>query len=457
MNVHNKALSSLSASEAAQRIREESITSVELVEACIEQISRLDSTLGAWETVNSQEALESARLADKEAKNKISAKPLQGVPVGIKDIFNTAGLATKRGSPIYQDHVPTEDATCISLLRAAGAIILGKTVTTEFATTDPALTLNPWDSACTPGGSSTGSAVAVATQMCPVALGSQTSGSTLRPASYNGIVGLKPSYGRISRWGVFPVAWTLDTIGILSRSVEDAALFLQVMANHDPRDIFSSHEPVPDYTTEMIQQASHSPRIGFARGLFWDLATPEVRTHTLEVLKELERSGATIQEINLPDHFPSSLDAQATIMATEAAAVHHETFAARPEDYGPLISGLLTTGALKSGVEYLQAQQYRPRLRREVLERFEGLDALLTPTTPSTAPRDLASTGDRTFQSPWTFLGLPTIALPTGISQSGLPLSVQIIGKMFEEGTLLGIARWCEQALDVTVSPPLIG
>lgn len=457
MSTHKKALTSLTASEAAQRIRKGSITSVELVEACIEQISRLDSTLGAWETLNSQQALESARLADKEVKNKISAKPLQGVPIGIKDIFNTAGLATKRGSPIYQNHVPTEDATCISLLKAAGAIILGKTVTTEFATTDPARTLNPWDSACTPGGSSTGSAVAVATHMCPVALGTQTSGSTLRPASYNGIVGLKPSYGRISRWGVFPVAWTLDTIGILSRSVEDAALFLHVMSNHDPRDSFSSHEPVPDYPTEMIQQVDRSPRIGFARGLFWDLATPEVRTHTLEVLRKLERSGATIQEINLPEHFPTSLDAQATIMATEAAAVHHDTFTARPEDYGPLLSGLLRTGSLKSGVEYLQAQQYRPRLRREVIETIEGLDALLTPTTPSTAPRDVSSTGDRTFQSPWTFLGLPTIALPTGISQSGLPLSMQFVGKLFEEGTLLGIARWCEQALDVTVSPPLIG
>ena len=455
MDKHEKAFYSLTANEAAQRIREGSLTASALVVAYLEQIGRLDPTLGAWETVDREGALAAARRADEEQGATGLRGPLHGIPIGVKDIFNTAGLPTRRGSPIYRDFIPDEDAACVARLKAAGAIILGKTVTTEFATTDPTSTRNPWDPECTPGGSSTGSAVAVATQMCPAALGSQTAGSTLRPAAYNGIVGLKPTYGRISRVGVFPVAWTLDTVGILARTVEDAALLLQVMAGHDPKDPLSSHEPVPNYQVEMLQQRERAPRIGVAWGLFWDLAITEVREHTSSVLADLERAGATVQEVALPHDFATALDAQAAIMATEAAAAHRDTYAARPNDYGPRIRDLLEAGARTSGMEYVQAQRYRRRLRREVEAILDQWDVLLTPATPGPAPRDLTTTGDRTFQSPLTLAGLPTIALPTGLNQAGLPLGVQLVGKAFGEGTLLGAARWCERVLGVTLTPPL--
>ena len=237
----------LTAAQAARAIARRELTAVELAEACLNRIEALDERLLAWVYVDRETVLADARRADGAVAEGRPLGPLHGIPIGMKDIYYTAGIPTKAGSEVYKDFVPDYDATSLTLLKKAGALMLGKAVTTEFACLDPSPTYNPWNPAHTPGGSSSGSAVAVAARMCPAALGSQTVGSVLRPAAYNGVVGFKPTFGRVSRYGVVPVSWNLDTVGWLVRTVEDAALLLQVMAGPDVADPVSSREPVGDY------------------------------------------------------------------------------------------------------------------------------------------------------------------------------------------------------------------
>ena len=329
-------------------------------------------------------------------------------------------MKTTACSRIYADFVPSHDATCVARIKEAGGIILGKAVTTEFATGDPSPTINPWDAAHTPGGSSSGSSVAVATQMCAAALGSQTGGSTCRPAAYNGIVGLKATYGRISRYGVVPVSWSLDTVGILVRTVEDAAIMLQVMAGHDPDDPGSSPEPVPNYLREM-DRLDKPPRIGLAREFFFDHSTPEVVGHTQEAAQRLAQAGASVEEVRLPDSFATAHSCQRLVSNVECAAFHEEFFRERADEYGPRIRSSIETGMLVPGVRYLQAQRLRRQFRRDMVDMVKGFDVILTPATPAPAPRDLSTTGDPLFQVPWTSSGLPTIVLPSGLSESDCP------------------------------------
>jgi aspartyl-tRNA(Asn)/glutamyl-tRNA(Gln) amidotransferase subunit A len=443
----------LTATDAAERIRQRRLSSVAFIEALLERIDQLDPKLHAWVTVDREGALDTARQADEDLRTRGPRGPLHGVPIGVKDIFNVTGLPTAAGSRIYRDFVPQEDATSIARLKAQGAIVLGKTVTTEFAFIDPPPTRNPWNAERTPGGSSSGSAVAVATGMCPLALGSQTAGSTLRPAAYNAVIGFKPTYGRISRVGVFPLAWTLDTVGLFARSVEDVALLLQTMAGHDPRDPFSAREPVPDCLTQMAQARARAPRIGFIHGFFDERADAAVWAHTLEVVERLRAAGADVREVTVPESFGSAIDVHFTVMATEAAAIHRKTHAQRPQDYSPKMRAFVEQGLAIPGVDYLQAQQWRRRFRSEVERLLDGRDALLTPATPAAAPRDLSTTGDPSFQTPWTFAGLPAVSLPSGLDAQGLPLGVQLVGRSFAEGTLLGIAAWC---LEMAIDRPLV-
>ena len=447
-------LHELTVSEAAEGISQGRLSSVELVEELLDRIEKLEPALKAWVTVDHEGALGSAHQLDAELQQgKAPRGPLHGIPVGAKDIFYTAGLRTTAGSKIYADFVPDYDATCVARLKDAGAVIIGKAVTTEFATSDPSPTRNPWNPAHTPGGSSSGSAVAVATRMCAAALGSQTGGSTCRPASYNGIVGLKPTYGRISRYGVIPVSWSLDTVGILVRTVEDAALLLGAMAGHDPKDPGSSREPVDDYIIG-LDSLDGPPRIGLVRQHFLEVCDDEVRAHTEAAVQSLAQHGADMQEVRLPDSFATCYAAHRTLMNVECAAFHEETFNQRPDDYGPKLRGTIESGMLVPGVKYLQAQRLRRRFHQDMVELAGKVDVLLTPSTPTPAPRDLTTTGDPMFQSPWTFAGLPTVSLPSGLSRSGLPLGIQLAGPMFGEASLLAVARWCEAALGVVLEPP---
>ena len=445
----------LTAADAAAQMRDRVLSPVELMESALSRAAAMEPSLKVWVTLDPEASLDAARQSERELDDTGPRGPLHGVPVGIKDIYYTEGMKTTACSPIYADFVPEYDATTVALLKRAGAIIMGKTVTTQFACGDPSPTRNPWNAAHTPGGSSSGSAVGTAARMFPMSLGSQTGGSILRPASYNGVVGLKPTFGRVSRYGVIPVAWSLDTMGGFTRSVEDAALMLSVLAGHDPQDFSTSSEPVPDYMRAIGSQQS-PPRIGLLRQFFYEQCDDEVRRHTDEAVGRLERAGADMEEVRLPTDFDTLLAAHRVLMSVEAATVHEADFSARPDDYETKVRQTIEAGMLVPAVTYVQAQRIRRRFRRDMEAAIEGFDLILTPTTTSAAPRDLTTTGDPKFQSPWTTCGFPTITIPSGLSESGLPLGIQLAAAPFAEETLMAAGRWCEQALDVTLAPPSV-
>ena len=444
----------LTATEAAELISRRDLSPVALMESLLARAEALEPSLRVWVTLDGDGALDAARNAEQELTRGGPRGPLHGVPVGIKDIYYTKGMRTTACSVIYEDFVPDYDSTAVAKLKDSGAIIMGKTVTTEFALGDPPPTRNPWNAGHTPGGSSSGSAVGVAAHIVPVALGSQTAGSVLRPASYNGVVGLKPTFGRISRYGVIPVSWSLDTTGTLTRSVEDAALVLGVLAGQDSEDFSTSSEAVPDYVAAVKERRS-PPRIGLVRQLFYERALPEVRDHTDRAVARLEEAGARVVEVRVAASFETFLSAHRLVMAVEAAAVHLANFSSRPNDYSPDVRGLIEEGMITPSVAYMQAQRIRRRFQRDALEALQGFDVLLTPSTSSHAPGDLRNTGDRTFQVPWTASGLPAITIPSGLSGEGLPLGIQLAAAPFQEETLLAAARWCEEVLDVSLVPPV--
>ena len=330
---------------------------------------------------------------------------------------------------------------------------MGKAVTTEFATSDPSPTFNPWNFEHTPGGSSSGSSVAVATKTVGAALGSQTGGSTCRPAAYNGIVGLKATYGRISRYGVVPVSWSLDHVGILVRTVEDAALMLQVMSGEDANDPGSLSGPVPDFLKQMVDH-NRPPRIGIVSDYYSDKSTPEVWANTQETVEQLAAAGAEVVELSLPDSFNSCHSAQRIVMNVECAAYHEQFHSTQAEDYGPRVRSGMEMGMLIPATKYLQAQRLRRKFRQDMVQMAQQVDVVLTPAIPAPAPRDRNTTGDASFQVPWTTSGLPTITLPSGLSEDSLPMAVQLGALPFEEGKLLGAAKWCEAALGLSLSPP---
>ncbi len=408
----------------------------------------------AWALVDREDALAAARRCEAALRQGTRPGPLFGVPIGVKDIFFTAGQLTQAGSKAMAGHIPSYDATAVARLREAGAIVLGKTHTTEFALFDPAPTRNPWNLECTPGGSSSGSGAAVAAGMCPAALGSQTAGSVLRPAAFCGVVGLKPRHGRVSCHGVIPLAWTLDHVGVLARTVEDAALVLQAMAGHDPQDPRSLNEPPPDYLAALARHRS-PPRLGLARDYFFERAGDEMRRHTEALAERLRAAGASIEEARLPPSFAEIPKLLSAILHTECAASHRERFAARRGDYRPRIAALIEQGLAASGVEYAAALQRRHDLRREMAPIVARYDAVLTPGAVGPAPRDLSTTGDPAMQTPWSVLGFPSISLPSGLSGDGLPLAIQLAAAPQDEERLLWIARWCEQALGVRLRPAI--
>ncbi len=440
----------LTVKEAVSAIKEGNLSCVELLNSCLERIDGLDSEIKAWTLVDREGAQEEARRLDKELSSGKQPGPLYGIPVGVKDIFYTAGLRTEAGSPLWSGFVPSYDAAAVVRLKEAGAIILGKTHTTEFAYFDPAPTRNPWNTDRTPGGSSSGSAAAVAARMCPLALGSQTVGSTLRPASYTGIVGFKPEHGRISTYGVMSMSWTMDHVGIFTRNVEDVALVLNVMAGYDSRDPRSINQPVPDYLSSTGDRKK--PRLGLVRQYFFDYAEDEMRNHTEQVAKRFSQAGADIEEVTLPDNFSSVSETRLTILGVEDYAYHQEMFDDNKEKYSVSVRGLLEEGSNVSAVEYARALQARLQLRVAITLLMSQFDALITPGAPGPAP--LATiTGNPVMQLPWTTIGVPAINLPTGLAKNGLPLGVQLVGAPMDESGLLGVASWCEKALDVHLRP----
>ncbi|HEV8584640.1 MAG TPA: amidase [Methylomirabilota bacterium] len=422
---------------AAAAVKSGEVTSQALVDACLERIRAVDGTVKAWIHVDEAGARAAARAADAAVRPGATLGALHGVPVGIKDIIDVAGLPTTAGARAFAHRTPSVDATCVARLRAAGAVVLGKTHTTQFAYRDPAPTANPWNLGHTPGGSSSGSAAAVAARMVPVALGSQTVGSILRPAAYCGVVGLKGTNGLVPLDGVVPLGYSLDHIGPLARSVEDAALVLGVMAGRS-----LTPEPVA------------TPRLALARELF-DRAEPELRAHLEGVVQRLAKAGARVEEVRLPPSFADLADAALVILEVEAATYHEPTFGKHAPDYGPGMAEMLARGLKRVGIEYVAADRRRARFRADVLPLLRGYDALLSPTAPQPAPAGLAWTGDASLCQPWSSIGAPSISLPSGVSAAGLPLALQLVGAHGDDPRLLGTARWTERALDPAPAPPL--
>ncbi|MGH7333399.1 MAG: amidase [Candidatus Rokuibacteriota bacterium] len=445
-------LHELTASEAAALIRARQLSPVDLVEALLARIAAVDGRVKAWTLVDHEGARAVAQRCAAEAASGAWRGPLHGVPFGIKDIFYTAGLRTEAGSRVLAGFVPTWDATSVARLTAAGAIVLGKCHTTEFATLDPAPTRNPWNLDHTPGGSSSGPAGAVAARTVPLAFGSQTIGSNNRPASYCGLVGFKPTHGRIPARGVLPLAWTQDHVGLMARSVEDVALMLQATAGHDPADPTSSAQPVPDFRVAIERR--RPPRIGVPRPFFFERGDAEVRRAAEEAMERLRRAGATLDDTGAPASLEAALGAAWTIVQVEAAAYHRELHATKAELYGPRIREMIEVGMLVPGELYVRALRLRRRFRRELAEIAAPFDVLLTPSTTTPAPPGMP-TGDPAFQTPWSFSGWPSLTLPCALSAAGLPLGIQLIARPFDEAPLLSAAAWCEEVLGRASAPPL--
>ncbi len=460
-------LTRLSVAEAGELIRHRKLSPVELTEACLERIGRLDAHVNAFIAVAGQEALNAARQAAGAIAKGNYKGPLHGVPVALKDLFATAGLATTAGSKIMADYVPAEDAEATARLRADGAIILGKLNMHEFAFGATGVNphygpaLNPWDPDRITGGSSSGSAAAVAAGECPAALGTDTGGSIRIPASLCGVVGLKPTYGRVSRRGVVPLSWALDHVGPLTRTVEDAAIVLAAIAGHDPLDESSSQEPVPDYQRGFKERKLKGLRIGVPREYFFEGVDAEVLAAVREAIRALGELGAELMETSLP-HIAEASAAVSTIMLPEALAYHQRWLAERPQDYGDDVRQRLELGMTIPGVHYVQAQRLRQLIVQEWRQDvFEKVDLLATPATPIPAAPIESSELQTTmmlvrFTNPFNLLGLPALSLPCGFTREGLPVGLQLVGRWFEEETLLRAAHAYEQATEWHKRAPVV-
>ncbi len=433
----------LGAAEAARRIRAGTLSPSNLLAACLKRTDAVEPAVAAWVRLDRDAAARVAVQRDIEAREGRFMGPLHGVPVALKDIFDAAGVPTTAGAPAWATRTPAVDAPSVAALRGAGAVPMGKLATTPFAYLDPSVTRNPWNPEHTPGGSSSGPAAAVAARMVPLALGSQTVGSVLRPAAYCGVVGLKPTHGRISAAGVLELAGSLDHVGVFARAVEDCALALAVLVGGDPAPA--------DYVGAVVDPAA--PRLGVLAP-FLARTTPEMGKHLEAVTRGLAAAGALLEDVTLPAAFASIYDVGATVLRAEAAAAHAPLFPAHAAEYPPKIKELIELGHAISAPVYLAAQAARRQVREAVGAIAARYDAFLLPTIGAPAPRGLGSTGDPSFCSPWSFLGMPAITLPTGV-EGGLPLAVQLVAAPWSEARLLAAAAWCERVVGFAAGPPL--
>jgi aspartyl-tRNA(Asn)/glutamyl-tRNA(Gln) amidotransferase subunit A len=448
-------LCDLGIADLGARYRTRAVSPVDVATAHLARIERLDKTLCCYVTVTADRALADARAAE-AAIARGDAGPLAGIPVGYKDLYATRGVRTTAGSALLADWIPDRDSTCVRRLAEAGMVMLGKLITHEFAfgiqfpghRFQPAR--NPWNVDHIPGGSSSGSGAALAAGLAVGALGSDTGGSIRGPAAFSGIVGLKPTYGRVSRAGVVTLSWTLDHTGPMARSIEDCALMLQALAGHDPADPASSREPVPDYTAS-LRAGIRGLKVGVPRAYFFDGVTPEVGAAFEAAMATLARLGAEVRDVGIPDI--GAAPAFMAIMLAEAFAYHARDLRERPELYGEVLREKLMAGALFTADEYVQAQRLRSRLREGMHRALEEVDLLATPTATSTAP-SFAAVHDPNFpfarsnMAPFNMSGLPALALPCGFAGSGLPISLQLAGRPFDEVTVLRAGYAYEQATD---------
>jgi len=449
----------LDLSAASELIQKRTVSPVELTQACLAQIQRLNPQLNAFITVTAESAMEAARKAEAEITHGAWKGPLHGIPLAIKDLVETAGVRTTAASAVLKDYIPQHDATIVQRLQAAGAVLLGKLNLHEFAYGGSAIishfgvTRNPWNTANITGGSSSGSAAAVAAGLCYGAIGTDTAGSIRLPAALCGIVGLKPTYGLVSTRGVIPLSWSHDHVGPMTRSVTDAALMLQVIASYDALDIYSQKFPAVHYPAAMEEQTITALRLGVAREFFWQELNTEIENAVEDAVAFLAGVSAGVREIKLP------VPNDRTVFVCEPYAYHQKNLPERADEYHPETLRRIRSGADVTAAQYIEKRQEMERLRRQVVEVFDEVDLLLTPTCPQpppaiaeleAAPEQLRPTEIRMLRNtrPFNVFGLPTISIPCGFSQSGLPIGLQISGAPGAEATVLALALAYEQATE---------
>ncbi len=417
----------LSASQAVQAIAAGTLTSEALVQSCLDHIATREPKVGAWTYLDPEQALAQAKVCDQAQTRGV----LHGVPIGIKDIIDTVDMPTSYGSPIYAEHRPVWDAPCVALLRAAGAVILGKTVTTEFAMFTPGKTANPHNPAHTPGGSSSGSAAAVAADMVPLALGTQTAGSIIRPASYCGVVGYKPTHGVLSTAGIKALSQTLDTLGGFARTMEDLVLLRAAFLGSNPT----------------LTPLAQPPRIVLIRTPQWPEAAPATRVALETAAHHFTTAGAQVEESTLPPPFAHLRDAQMTIQCFEGARCCAYELTRHAASLSTRTREVLEPGLSLPFAEYQEALELAEMCRQELAALFAAYDVLLVPSAPGEAPEGLEATGDPMFNRLWTLLHAPAVTLPGLTGPQGLPVGVQVVGPLGADERLLRIASWMQAHL----------
>ena len=420
-------LNSLSATAIATGVADGSFTAEAVTAACLDHIAAREEAVGAWEFLDPELALTQARGVDAaEVKG-----PLAGVPVGVKDIIDTHDMPTGMGSPIYDGHRPSADASCVAQMRAAGAVILGKTVTCEFAGLTPRKTTNPHDPTRTPGGSSSGSAAAVADEMIPLAFGTQTGGSVLRPSSYCGIIGYKPSFDTFSLTGIYPAAESLDTLGLHARSLDDIELASAALLRRPFAPIGELKKP---------------PVVGLCKTPMWDQAEPETREAVEAAAAAMQAAGAMVRDFELPEEFEWLGELRGMINGWERADVMADDWARNRDALSEQMQATIQGGLDTPYRDYVDAMHLMETCRVRTTHTFEGCDVLLTPAVDGEAPVGLAETGSPRFQALWTMLHTPSITLPTHKGSNGLPVGIQLVAPYRADRSLLGIARWVQEA-----------
>jgi Asp-tRNA(Asn)/Glu-tRNA(Gln) amidotransferase A subunit family amidase len=430
----------LSASEAARAVASGALSAEQLVEACLARIREVEPSVQAWQYLDEQHALAQARARDSDRAEGRPTGPLHGVPVGIKDIIDTTDMPTEDGTVLHAGRRPVRDAAVVAQLRAAGAVILGKTVTTECATYAPGKTRNPHDPARTPGGSSSGSAAVVAAGMVPLAIGTQSNASIIRPASFCGVYGFKPTHGLISRHGILKLSRSLDSVGVFARSLDDIALLTEQLTGFDENDPDTQPRARLPLQATLSAEPPLTPRVALVKTPIWERADASTR----EAFEELaDVLGAQCEEHPLPDNVAQAWDWHRTIMEAEMAMNLDAEYEKGRERLSESLRGQLARGREISALDYQRALARVPRLIEAFDELFAHFDAIVTPATRGTAP-PLESTGDPAFGTLWTLTGMPALSLPLMHGPDGLPLGVQLVGRRHDDARLLRTARWLQ-------------
>jgi Asp-tRNA(Asn)/Glu-tRNA(Gln) amidotransferase A subunit family amidase len=437
-------LCALSLTEAAADVREGRITSAELVADCLKRVDEVEAKVQAWAFLDGDHAMRQAEAADLHRKHGKALGSLHGVPIGIKDIFDTGDMPTELGSPVWAGRTPRRDAAVVARLRAAGAVIMGKTVTTEYAYFHPGKTTNPHDAGRTPGGSSSGSAAAVAAHMVPGAVGSQTNGSVIRPAAFCGVVGFKPTHGLIPRSGALLLSRSLDHVGVFARTVADVALVAETLVGFDEEDPDTRPIARPPLAAVAASEPPLPPRLAFVRSPAWEHAEPMTREAFAELVQAL---GEAVAEVELGADFARAIEMHRTIMEVEMAHNLHRDYEKGGDRLSAMLRKLIERGRDHAAVDYAAAVAGIPLLNGMLDPVFDEFDAIVTPAAPGEAPPSLATTGDPIFCTIWTYLGAPAVTLPLQRSAAGMPLGVQLIGRRDGDARLLRTARWLVETI----------